>query len=95
MRVFYEVLGIDPGERYATQVAVKRGDGERSLLQKIFGGGGAAITVRFEEEATPSAGVQREIALENLKPGMYTLEVMVTDASGRKDRRQQQFQIVE
>ena len=95
MRVFYEVLGIDPGERYATQVAVKRGDGERSLLQKIFGGGGAAITVRFEEEATPSAGVQREIALEKLKPGMYTLEVMVTDASGRKDRRQQQFQIVE
>lgn len=95
MRVFYEVLGIAAGERYATQVAVRRGDGERSLLQKIFGGGGAAITVRFEEEATPSRGVQREIALEKLKPGMYTLEVTVTDDEGRKDRRQQKFQVVE
>ncbi|HEU4828033.1 MAG TPA: GWxTD domain-containing protein [Gemmatimonadales bacterium] len=95
MRVFYEVLGIPAGERYATQVAVKRGDGERSLLQKIFGGGGAAITVRFEEEATPSRGVQREISLEKLKPGMYTLEVMVTDDEGRRDRRQQRFQVVE
>ena len=89
------MLGIDPGERSATQVAVKRGDGERTLLQKIFGGGGAAITVRFEEEATPSTGVQREISLEKLKPGTYTLEVSVTDSSGRKDRRQQRFQVVE
>ncbi len=95
MRVFYEVLGIAPGERYATQVAVKRGTGNRTLMQKIFGGGGAAITVRFEEEATPSSGVQREIALEDLKPGMYTLEVTVTDGAGRRDRRQQQFQVVE
>jgi GWxTD domain-containing protein len=95
MRVFYEVLGIAPGERYATQVAVKRGTGNRTLMQKIFGGGGAAITVRFEEEATPSGGVQREIALEDLKPGMYTLEVTVTDGAGRRDRRQQQFQVVE
>ena len=95
MRVFYEVLGIAPGARYATQVAVKRGSGNRTLMQKIFGGGGAAITVRFEEEATPSVGVQREIALEDLKPGMYTLEVTVTDGAGRRDRRQQQFQVVE
>ncbi len=95
MRVFYEVLGIAPGTRYATQVAVKRGTGDRNLLQKIFGGGGAAITVRFEEEATASTGVQREIALDKLKPGMYTLEVTVTDPSGRKDRRQQRFQILE
>jgi GWxTD domain-containing protein len=95
MRVFYEVLGIASGERYATQVAVKRGSGDRTLLQKIFGGGGAAITVRFEEEATASRGVQREIALEELKPGLYTLEVTVTDGAGRRDRRQQQFQVVE
>jgi GWxTD domain-containing protein len=95
MRVFYEVLGIPAGERYATQVAVKRGSGGGGFLRKIFGGSGAAITVRFEEEATPSRGVQREIVLEKLKPGAYTLEVMVTDRAGRKDRRTQQFQVVE
>lgn len=95
MRVYYELLGISPGERYTTQVAVKRGTGDRTVLQRIFGGGGAAITVRFEEEATSSRGVQREIALEDLKPGMYTLEVTVTDTAGRKDRRQQRFQVVE
>ncbi|HEX6615881.1 MAG TPA: hypothetical protein VF046_06205, partial [Gemmatimonadales bacterium] len=95
MRLFYEVLGVPAGERYATQVAVKRGSGGGGILRRIFGGSGAAITVRFEEEATASRGVQREIALEKLRPGAYTLEVTVTDRAGRKDRRTQQFQVVE
>lgn len=95
MRVYYELAGIPEGERYATQVAVKRGSGGRNLLQKIFGGSGAAITVRFEESAPSVPGIQREISLERLKPGAYTLEVTVTDAAGRKDTRQRQFQVVE
>jgi hypothetical protein len=51
--------------------------------------------VKFTERAGADPGVQRAIALDRLKPGTYTLEVTVSDAAGRKDRRQRQFQVVE
>ena len=94
LRVYYEVTGIPAGEEYTTEVQVRRGSGGGGVLKKIFGGGGAAITVKFEERAPEAAGVQRTIALDRLKPGQYTLEVAVEDASGRKDRRRREFQVV-
>ena len=95
LRLYYEVRGIAAGEAYTTQVQVKRGSGSGGLLKKIFGGGGAAISVKFQERAGADPGVQRAIALDRLKPGAYTLEVTITDAAGRKDRRQHQFEVVE
>jgi hypothetical protein len=95
LRLYYEVRGIAAGEEYTTQVQVKRGSGGGGLLKKIFGGGGAAISVKFQERADADPGVQRAIDLDRLKPGAYTLEVTITDAAGRKDRRQHQFEVVE
>jgi hypothetical protein len=33
--------------------------------------------------------------LDRLKPGNYQLDLLVVDADGRKDRRSQEFQVVE
>ncbi len=93
LRLYYEVNGIAPGSEYTTQVLVKRGSGGGGLFKKLFGGGGAAISIKFQERADADPGVHRAIALDRLKPGTYTLEVAVTDAAGRKDRRQREFQV--
>jgi hypothetical protein len=66
------------------------------LFRKIFGGGGAAIRLRFQEQATTSqVTTHRSLQLNRLKPGNYVLELSVVDADGRKDRRRQEFQVVE
>ncbi|HET6795888.1 MAG TPA: hypothetical protein VFH40_01910, partial [Gemmatimonadales bacterium] len=44
---------------------------------------------------TPNVSTHRTLKLDRLKPGNYVLEVVVTDAEGRKDRRTQEFQVVE
>jgi hypothetical protein len=94
LKLYYEVSGIAAGEEYTTQVLVRRGSGGGGVLKKLFGGGGAAISVKFQERSGADPGVQRAIALDRLKPGTYTLEVAITDAAGRKDRRQHEFQVV-
>lgn len=93
MRLYYEVTGIPAGADYTTQVLVRKGSGGGGLLRKLFGGSGAAISVRFQERAGQHPGIQRAIALDRLKPGSYTLEVTVTDAEGRRDRRRREFQV--
>ena len=95
LRLYYELSGLPVGERYTTQVLVRRGSGGGGLLKKIFGGGGAAISVRFEEQVDAQPGILRTIALDKLRPGTYTLEVTVTDVRGRKDRRQREFQVAQ
>jgi hypothetical protein len=37
----------------------------------------------------------RGLQLDKLKPGMYVLEVAVTDAGGHRDERVRPFQVVE
>jgi uncharacterized protein (DUF2141 family) len=66
------------------------------LFKKIFGGGSAAISLKFEEQgAFPVGSSHRSLKLETLKPGTYALEVVVDDGHGRTDRRTQGFQVVE
>jgi hypothetical protein len=66
------------------------------LFKKIFGGGGAALRLKFDEQATtPTVSTHRRLKLDRLKPGNYVLELVVADAEGRKDRRRQEFQVVE
>jgi GWxTD domain-containing protein len=95
MELYYEVQGLETGSPYAVRVAVRRQGGGGGLFKKIFGGGSAALSLKFAARATALVeSAHRTLKLEGLKPGNYTLEVLLTDGAGRKDRREQEFQVV-
>ena len=95
MQLYYEVQGLQPGSSYAVRLAVRKQGGSGGLFRKIFGGGGAAISLKFDSRATAMVeSAHRGLQLEKLKPGMYVLEVEVTDAGGHRDQRLRPFQVV-
>jgi GWxTD domain-containing protein len=95
MELYYEIEGMRPIP-YTVELTVRKNGGGGGLFKKIFGGGGAALRLKFEEQATTTTvNTHRTLKLDRLKPGNYVLEVVVTDAEGRKDRRSQGFQVVE
>jgi GWxTD domain-containing protein len=95
MELYYEIEGLRPTP-YTVELSVKKKGSGGGLFRKIFGGGGAAIRLKFEEQATtPQVSTHRTLKLNRLKPGNYVLELLVVDAAGRKDRRTQEFQVVE
>jgi GWxTD domain-containing protein len=96
MELYYEVEGLSAGTEYTVKIAVRKQGGGGGLFRKVFGGGGAQISLKFEESASfPVTSTNRSLKLDKLKPGNYTLEVQVEDAQGRSDRRAQEFQVVE
>jgi GWxTD domain-containing protein len=95
MQLYYEVSGLQSGTPYEVRLAVKRQSGGGGLFRKIFGGGGAALSLKFDAHAAASIeSAHRGLQLDRLKPGNYVLEVTVTDDQGRKDQRMQPFQVV-
>jgi GWxTD domain-containing protein len=95
MELYYEIDGLRPTP-YTVELSVKKKGGGGGLFRKIFGGSGAAIRLKFQEQATTSrVTTHRRLQLDRLKAGEYVLEVQVTDADGRKDRRRQEFRVVE
>jgi hypothetical protein len=97
LELYYEVYGLPATSTYKTQLTVKKGSGGGGFLGigKLFGGGGSEISIKFEEQAPgPIVRSRRTIELGKLKAGQYTLEVAVTDAQGRTERRQQAFRVV-
>jgi len=96
MDLYYEVEGLTAGTPYTVRVVVRKQGGGGGLFKKIFGGGSAAISLKFDEQgAFPVGSSHRSLKLETLKPGNYTLELVVDDGRGRTDRRMQAFQVVE
>jgi GWxTD domain-containing protein len=96
MQLYYEVGGLRPGSPYEVRIAVKRQGGGGGLFHKIFGGGGSALSLKFNAQATtPLESAHRGLQLERLKPGNYVLEVTVTDDRGRRDQRTRPFQVVQ
>ena len=96
MELYYEVEGLSTGDPYTVHVTVQKRGGGGGLFKKIFGGGSAAISLKFEEQARPPlAAAHRSLKLDRLKPGDYVLEVAINDRNGRKDRRVQEFQVVD
>jgi GWxTD domain-containing protein len=95
MELYYEIEGLQP-KPYTVELTVRKKGSSGGLFKKIFGGGGAAIRVKFDEQATtPEVTTHRSLKLDRLKPGNYVMELTVADAEGRKDRRTQEFQVVE
>jgi GWxTD domain-containing protein len=95
MELYYEIEGLR-STPYTVELAVRKKGSSGGLFRKIFGGGGAAIRLKFQEQATTSqVSTHRSLQLNRLKPGNYVLELLVTDSDGRKDRRSQEFQVVE
>ncbi|MBA3497306.1 MAG: GWxTD domain-containing protein [Gemmatimonadales bacterium] len=96
MQLYYEVDGLQPGSPYEVRLAVKKQKGGGGLFRKIFGGGGAAISLKFGAQAAAALeSAHRGLQLDRLKPGNYVLEVTVTDKAGRKDQRLRPFQVVD
>jgi len=95
MELYYEIEGLRPTP-YTVEVAVRKKGSGGGIFRKIFGGGGAAIKLKFDEQATTSTvHTHRSLQLSRLKPGQYVLDIQVVDAGGRRDRRMQEFQVVE
>jgi hypothetical protein len=96
MQLYYEVQGLRPGSPYEVRLAVRKQGGSGGLFRKIFGGGGAALSLKFDAQATAAfESAHRGLKLDRLKKGNYVLELEVTDSEGRKDQRLQPFQVVE
>jgi GWxTD domain-containing protein len=96
MQLYYEVEGLSAGTEFTVRIAVRKQGGGGGIFRKVFGGGGAQISLKFDETASfPVTTTSRSLKLDKLKPGNYTLEVQVEDAQGRSDRRAQEFQVVE
>jgi hypothetical protein len=75
---------------------VRKQGGGGGLFRKVFGGGSAAISLKFEEQgAFPVGSSHRTLKLESLKPGNYLLDLVVDDGQGRTDRRIQAFQVID
>jgi GWxTD domain-containing protein len=95
MELYYELEGLGSGTPYTVRITVRKQGGSGGVFRKIFGGGGAAMSLKFEEQATfPVASSLRNLDLDRLKPGHYTLEVIVDDGQGRTDRRTADFEVV-
>jgi hypothetical protein len=95
MELYYEIEGLKPTP-YTVELTVKKKGSSGGLFRKIFGGGGAAIRLKFEEQATTSRVTShRRLQLSRLKPGNYVLDLDVVDSGGRRDHRSQEFQVID
>ncbi|MES2304030.1 MAG: GWxTD domain-containing protein [Gemmatimonadota bacterium] len=95
LQLYFEVSGLAPSSPYRVEMVVTRPKGG-SVFSKLFGGGGAAIKLAFDGRQGPGGvdAVQREVSLEKLKPGSYSLDVTVSTAAGAKTVRRRTFTIV-
>jgi GWxTD domain-containing protein len=92
--LYYELYGLPLGASVATRVRVTSAGG-RSLLRRLFGGGGGAdLAYSTVTDTAGRSTVRQRLALKGLSPGRYTLQVELTDeASGKRVVRTSPFEI--
>ena len=99
MQLYYEVEGLQPGNAVRGAARGAEAGGSGGVFRKIFGGGGAAISLKFDAQATAPGGVGRTagLQLEQVEArAMYVLEADGDRRSGgQRDQRLQPFQVVE
>ena len=92
MQLTFEVSGVLAGSAYRTEVRIVRPGG--SALSRLFGGGAA---LRVAADGVHPGGllvVHRELALDEVRPGTYLVEVTVSTPAGEKVTRQQEITVV-
>ena len=78
--VYAEAYGAKPGVEYQVRVTVTR---QRSGLAKLLGGGRDAIALSERTQLAGERGrLRRSLALGNLEPGNYVLELVVENGAG-------------
>ncbi|MFI5235182.1 MAG: tetratricopeptide repeat protein [Gemmatimonadales bacterium] len=97
LEIYYQVFGLRAGEQFRTQLRVRRpgSGGIFGPLVRLFGGGGAAVSVGFEGTSPGAvAEVHRAVATDRLAAGPYALELVITRANGQSIRRQSVFRVL-
>ena len=92
MQLTFEVSGLLAGTAYRTEVRIVRPGG--SALSRLFRGGSA---LRVAADGVHPGGllvVHRELALDQVGPGTYLMEVTVSTPAGEKVTRQQEITVV-
>ena len=75
MQLYYEVQGLQPGSPYKVRLAVRKQGGSGGLFRKIFGGGGAAISLKFDAQAAaidrvgPPGPAARKVEARHVRAG--------------------------
>ncbi|HEU4699823.1 MAG TPA: GWxTD domain-containing protein [Gemmatimonadales bacterium] len=90
LELYYEVYGLAAGERYRTELVVtsQRKGG-------LFHRAPAPVRIAADAQAEgPVARGRRTLRLATLAPGRYWLDLVVTDAAGRRDQRRTWFEVV-
>ena len=87
--VYYELYNVPADEPYTTRITVRpaTGAGIGGRVRGLFGGGGAAVDVRFDDVARPDAeGAVREARrlATDLRAGRYLMTIEVTLRSGAR-----------
>lgn len=91
LEVFYDVCGLASGTPYSSRLRLsKRDEGLKKLLGK---GSKPLVTILQERAEGPAVRRSRTLDLESVRPGSYTLELLVTDNRGRARRRTQTVQV--
>jgi hypothetical protein len=94
-QLYFEVTGLRPQEPYQIVLEVRRPRGG-SIFRRIFGGGGSAMRLTFDQVHPGGIDrVSRELAFDRLAAGNYTLEVKVRTSQGREVQRSQSFRVYE
>jgi hypothetical protein len=93
VEIRYDVCGLASGSAYNGRVRLLQPQPQRTAGKKKSAKP-AALVVNFRDRTDgPATRRQQELKLGSTKPGMYSLELTVTDSKGR-DRRKTQKVVV-
>lgn len=97
LEVYYQIFGLTPGEHFKTQLQVvsPHGGGIFSPLARLFGGGGARVSLSLSDVASgPVMEIRRSVGIERLAAGQYALQLTVTRADGTSLVRRSTFRVL-
>ncbi len=88
LSMYQELYGLTPGMTYRTMVSLRE-------VKKGKKAKGMKVALNFEETAaTPTLATSRELALDNVKPGLYDLLIDVEEVStGRTVHRERSIAV--